>query len=234
MDAGDYYVGLNVPTGRMLGSGAELATPVREFGDGEVRLTLNQNVLLPSISEVTVSELRGESLRERYSPDPGPFTRGVVTCTGNEFCSYGIIETKSRAIRWARRLDDWADGQWDGPPDAIRLHLSGCSASCAQSQIADIRLRSETYRDETAGEREAVDVGLGGGLGRETFIDWVAGEVPVETIPDAVKRLTTTYVNERETLISPGRRTHQAGRGLPGESRYCPPCVRRPRDAYRR
>jgi ferredoxin-nitrite reductase len=199
-DDGRYYVGLNVPTGRMLGSEfAELATLAREFGDGEVRLTLNQNVLLPSIPGTHVSALRGESLLERYSPDPGPFTRGVVTCTGSEFCSYGIIETKSRAIRWARRLDDWADGQWDDPPDAIRLHLSGCSASCAQPQIADIGLRGETYRDETAGEREAVDVGLGGDLGRETFIDWVAGEVPIETIPDAVKRLTTTYVNERET-----------------------------------
>lgn len=199
-DDGRYYVGMNVPTGRMLGSEfAELATLAREFGDGEVRLTLNQNVVLPSIPEANVSALRGESLLERYSPEPGPFTRGVVTCTGSEFCSYGIIETKSRAIRWARRLDDWADRQWDGPPDVIRLHMSGCSASCAHPQIADIGFRGETYRDETAGEREAVDVGLGGNLGRETFIDWVAGEVPVETIPDAVKRLTTTYVNERET-----------------------------------
>lgn len=194
---GRHYVGLSVPTGRIIGTEfSELAALAREYGDDELRLTLNQNVLVPHVPADRVSELRDEALIDRYSPDPGPFTRGIVTCTGSEFCSYGIIETKSRAIRWARQLDEWAADKWNDPPEVVRLHMSGCSASCAQPQIADIGLRGETHREEVSGTSEAVDVGLGGDLGRETFIDWITSEVPIKTVPEAVQRLTATYVDE--------------------------------------
>lgn len=197
---GRYYMGLNVPTGRMRGAEfVKLADLARDYGDNEMRLTLNQNVMLPYVPGDHLTALRDEALLDQYGPAPGPFARGVITCTGSEFCSYGIIETKNRALRWVRLLDEWADYQWDEPPDVIRLHLSGCSASCAQPQIADIGLRGETHRDEIDGEMEAVDIGLGGDLGRETFIDWVASEIPVATVPAAVKRLITTYVHQRET-----------------------------------
>ncbi|MCU4741316.1 rhodanese-like domain-containing protein [Natronoglomus mannanivorans] len=197
-DDGRFYVGLAVPVGRMAGAEfATLADHAGTYGDGELRLTPNQNLLVPHVAESDLEALRSESILERYSPDPGPFTRGVVTCTGSEFCSYGVIETKNRAIRWARQLDEWAaDRGLDEDHDAIRLHMSGCSASCAQPQIADIGLRGEVYRDDSR-TTEAVDVGLGGDLGAGEFVDWVAGKVPVETIPAAVERLVLAYDTSR-------------------------------------
>ncbi|WP_276256461.1 rhodanese-like domain-containing protein [Halomontanus rarus] len=193
-DDGRFYVGLAVPVGRMGGGEfTTLADHARTYGDGDLRLTPNQNLLVPHVAEDDLESVRAEPLLERYSPDPGPFTRGVVTCTGSEFCSYGVIETKNRAVRWARQLDEWAaDHGLDEDHDAIRLHMSGCSASCAQPQIADIGLRGEVYRDDSR-TTEAVDVGLGGDLGAGEFVDWVAGRVPVETIPAAVERLVLAY-----------------------------------------
>jgi ferredoxin-nitrite reductase len=193
---GRRYVGLNVPTGRMLGSEfAELADLAEDHGRNEVRLTLNQNVLLPHIPETAVAELRSEPLCSRYSPDPGPFRRGILTCTGREFCSYGIVETKTRALRWARHLDEWAATHLDDPPEVVRVHLSGCSAACAQPQIADIGLRGETYRDAD-GEHEGLDVGLGGDLGRETFVDWFATGEPINVIPERIQGLLLAYNDE--------------------------------------
>lgn len=196
---GRRYVGVNVPTGRMRGAEfAELAELARTYGESEVRLTANQNALLPHVPRDQVAPLLAEPLLERYRHDPGPYTRGVVACTGREFCNFGIIETKTRAIRWAHQLDAWAADHPGDHPEAIRVHLSGCSASCAQPQIADIGLRGETHRDErTEEEREAVDVGLGGDLATDTFIDWIAGQRPAETIPAGVKRLTTAYLDDR-------------------------------------
>ncbi len=192
---GRRYVGLNVPTGRMLGSEfAELADLADEYGDGEVRLSLNQNVLLPGVAVEDVPDLRAEPLLDRYEPDPGPFARGIVSCTGREFCSYGVVETKNRAIRWARALDEWAADADVALPEAVRIHMSGCSASCAQPQLGDVGLRGETYRDET-GSREGFDVGLGGDLGRERFADWVATAVPAETVPDRVRELLVAYAD---------------------------------------
>jgi ferredoxin-nitrite reductase len=190
---GRRYVGLNVPTGRILGSEfAQLADLAEIYGQDEVRLTLNQNVLLPHVTEQAVADFQSEPLCSRYSFDPGPFTRGILTCTGREFCTYGIVETKSRAFRWARRLDEWATNHLDDPPPVVRVHLSGCSAACAQPQIADIGLRGETYRDAT-GEYEGLDVGLGGDLGRETFVDWFATGEPIESVPELIEGLLLAY-----------------------------------------
>ena len=66
------------------------------------------------------------------------------------------------------------------------MHFSGCPASCAQPQIADIGFRGDTAHvgDEIV---EAVDVGLGGSLGIDAaFADWVLGAVPVDEVPDAL------------------------------------------------
>ncbi len=49
--------------------------------------------------------LLAEQLSQKYSPFPGPFSRGVVACTGNEFCRFAVVETKERAVTWARWLD---------------------------------------------------------------------------------------------------------------------------------
>ncbi len=60
-----------------------------------------------------------------------------------------------------------------GDAGVIRMHFSGCSASCAQPQIADIGFRGDiAHVDEHI--EEAVDIGLGGSLGPDAaFIDWV-------------------------------------------------------------
>src|SRR6185437_5090159 len=139
-----------------------------------------------------------EPLLAKYSPFPGPFERGVVACTGSEFCRFAVVETKERAVKWARRLDAELSGhQAPGSPakDAgvIRMHFSGCSASCAQPQIADIGFRGDIAHVAEHIE-EAVDIGLGGSLGPDAaFIDWLVGAVPVDGVPDALRRLVSTY-----------------------------------------
>jgi len=79
----------------------------------------------------------------------------------------------------------------------IRMHFSGCSASCAQPQIADIGLRGDVAHVDQHIE-EAVDIGLGGSLGPDAaFIDWVAGAVPVDTAPAALANLLARFASDR-------------------------------------
>ena len=194
---GERYIGVNVPAGRMRGAEfRELAQVAKRYGDGEVRLTLNQNVLVPHLSPADIPAVLETAVLQRYSPSPGPFSRGLVACTGSEFCNFGIIETKSRGIGWARALDQWAaETGVDEELDVVRMHMSGCSASCAQPQIADIGLRGETYRDAD-GAGEAADVGIGGDLAAGEFTDWVTGKVPIEDVPPATRRLIQTFIEQ--------------------------------------
>jgi ferredoxin-nitrite reductase len=207
------YVGCVVPVGRLSGSDLVDAAGLAEhYGDGTVRIGVDQNLTLSGVQEGRVDELLAESLVQRYSPNLGPFTRGVVACTGNEFCRYAITETKERAVRLARRLDARlgelsADSPLRDTP--LRIHMSGCSASCAQPQIADVGLRGAVHKGE-ATMTEAYDVGVGGALGPEAgFIDWVEGAVSVDDLDAAILRTVKAFDAERrpeESFTSWSRR----------------------------
>ena len=216
------YVGCCVPVGRMRGIElVEAARLAETYGDGTVRIGIDQNFVLTGIPEDRVDDLLAEDLLQQYSPFPGPFSRGVVACTGTEFCRFAVVETKERAVKWAKALDAALSGEGDGASangegsDAgvIRMHLSGCSASCAQPQVADIGFRGDiAHVDEHI--EEAVDIGLGGSLGPDSaFIDWVSGAVPVDRVPDALVRVVGRYRSERredEPFYAWARRTPDA------------------------
>ncbi len=199
------YVGCSVPVGRMHGIELiELARLAETYGDGGVRIGIDQNFIVSGVPEERLDDLLAEPLMQTYSPFPGPFERGVVACTGSEFCRFAVVETKERAVKWARTLDaqlSSGDGGGSARDDAgvIRMHFSGCSASCAQPQIADIGFRGDiAHIDEHI--EEAVDIGLGGSLGPDAaFIDWVEGALPVDRVPDALLRVVTRYREERRS-----------------------------------
>lgn len=189
------YVGVNVTVGRMTGENFhETARLAESYGDGEIRLTTDQNFVFTGIPDDRLDAFLAEPLLQTHSPFPKPFERGAVACTGNEFCRLAIVETKARALHWAREMDRRVNL---GDKEIVRMHFSGCSASCAQPQIADIGFRGETAKTPTA-IVEGVDIGLGGSLGRDAaFIDWVEGAKPVEDVPDALVRLFDRYSDER-------------------------------------
>lgn len=206
------YVGVNVTVGRMTGTNLiEAARLAETFGDGEIRLTTDQNFIYTGVPDQKLDAFLAEPLLQTHSSNPKPFERGAVACTGNEFCRLAIVETKARALQWAQELDRRV--QIDGA-EIIRMHFSGCSASCAQPQIADIGFRGETAKTADA-IVEAVDIGLGGSLGRDAaFIDWVEGAKPADEVPDAMVRLFDRFSGERregERFYEWARREPNAG-----------------------
>ncbi len=205
-DEGLYYVGLNVPVGRMSGEQfAEAGRLAGEYG-ADIRLATDQNFIITGVPEERLDDLLAEPLLKRYSPSPGAFERGIVACTGSEFCRFGIVETKIRAVEWAREMDERV-GDGIGQ-DAVRMHFSGCSASCAQPQIGDVGFRGETAKTRDA-LVEGVDIGLGGSLGRDAaFIDWIEGAKPAEDVPDALAEVFEKFKDERRD----GERFHEWAR----------------------
>jgi ferredoxin-nitrite reductase len=178
----------------MGGEQFEEAGRVAEDYGTEVRLATDQNLVITGVPEDRLDDLLAEPLLKSYSPNPGAFERGVVACTGSEFCRFGIVETKVRALEWAREMDRRVG---DMGQEAVRMHFSGCSASCAQPQIGDIGFRGETAKTKNA-IVEGVDIGLGGSLGKDAaFIDWVEGAKPAEGVPDALVAVFERFEEER-------------------------------------
>ncbi|MBA2580069.1 MAG: ferredoxin--nitrite reductase [Thermoleophilaceae bacterium] len=188
-------VGLCVPVGRVTGARfREVARLAREYGsaDGQVRLTHQQNVLIPWVANERVEALLAEPLpRDELPAEPPLFTRGLQTCTGKEFCGLAKVHTKERAREIARFLD--TNVRPNGHGDDLRVHFAGCSSSCAQHQIADIGI--EGVLKKVDGEFvEAMDIRIGGHLGPQPkFGDVVVRRVPHWDLNETLLRIFDLY-----------------------------------------
>lgn len=209
------YVGVVVPVGRL--TGAELIDAARvaeAYGDATLRIGPDQNLHFSGVRDERLKDLLDDDFLSKFSPEAGPFIRGVVACTGNEFCRYAVTETKHQAVELARRLDARIGELSPDSPlrsTPLRVHVSGCSASCAQPQIADVGLRGAVHKGEQD-LLEGYDIGLGGALGPEAgFLNWVEGAVPVEELEDSIFRAAAAYDRERhdgESFTAWSRRTN--------------------------
>jgi ferredoxin-nitrite reductase len=195
---GRYFVGLSVPVGRMPAHDARaLADLASAYGSGEIRLTRRQNPLVMDVPEEDVSALLAEPLLDDYPAEPSAFERGGMACTGTEFCSLALTETKARMARMLR----WLDANVDLPDDVetVKLHFSGCTADCGHANTADIGLLGMRGRKD--GQMvEALDIGVGGGMGEDpAFVEWVRQRVPADEVPGALANLLGAFAAQRES-----------------------------------
>ncbi|CCC40298.1 nitrite/sulfite reductase [Haloquadratum walsbyi] len=194
---GTYYVGLSVPIGRLTaGETVRLANLAEIHGSGAMRLTRRQNPLILDVPESELDALLTSDLLETHSPEPNVFTRGAMACTGTEFCSLALTETKARMatlLRWLRSNVDLPDDI-----EQIKIHYSGCTADCGHATTADIGFQGMRARKD--GEMvEAIDVGVGGGIGPDpSFVEWIRQRVPADEVPGLLRNLLETFAAHRE------------------------------------
>jgi ferredoxin-nitrite reductase len=148
------YIGVSVPVGRLPVDQMRAAANIaEEFGSGELRFTVWQNLIIPNIPSERVG-LGVDSLRAAgLECTAGTVLRGTVACTGNRGCRYAATDTKAHAVELANLLD--ARFKIDQP---VNLHATGCPHSCAQHYVGDIGLLGTKVKGE-----EGYQVVIGGG-----------------------------------------------------------------------
>lgn len=122
---GQMRVGILVPAGRLSADECrDLAGLAETYSGGEVRLTVEQNAILPNVDESAVDDLLLEDClvgdKTRFKVSPGHIEGNLVSCTGAEFCGLGLIETKANAEALAKELE--AKVEVDRP---VRIHWTG-------------------------------------------------------------------------------------------------------------
>jgi len=197
------YVGLHVPVGRISSDEMEqLAALSERYGSGEVRLTIEQNVIIVNVPDSRVAELRTEPLLAKLRPDPSPVWRNLVACTGNDYCHYSLIDTKQAAVDLARTLEAREVRIAEG----TRIHLSGCVHACGKHHVGDIGMQGQNVREGTQ-IIEAVDIFTGGRSGPHARLaERVARKVPLRDLADTLANL----LPEAETAV-PAPRSLSAG-----------------------
>jgi ferredoxin-nitrite reductase len=207
---GLHWIGVVLPVGRMsVAQMRGLAAVARECGDGDLRLTIWQNLLISGVSaeRLSAAKERIESLGLGITTNA--IRSGLVACTGNTGCKFSASDTKRHADEIAR----WCETRvaLDTP---VNIHLTGCHHSCAQHFVCEIGLLAcKVQPNEDADPAEGYHIFVGGGfgpnaaLGRELYRGIVAEEAP-----RTVERILKTYIAHRasadESFLAFARR-HQ-------------------------
>ncbi|MCW5312348.1 ferredoxin--nitrite reductase [Nostoc sp. KVJ3] len=183
--AGLNYVGLNIPVGRLSAEDMfEIARLAEVFGSGEIRFTVEQNIVIPNISDSRLAIFLTQPLLERFSINPGLLARSLVSCTGAQFCNFALIETKNRALAMIKALEE--DLIFTNP---VRIHWTGCPNSCGQPQVADIGLMGTKTR-KNGKTLEGVDIYMGGKVGKDAHLGTcVTKGIPCEDLQPILQDL---------------------------------------------
>lgn len=188
---GYFYVGASVLRGRItpeqLLAAADLAD---SCGSGEIRTSPAQSLMIINVAERNVEGLAKELEAKGLPADASSFRRGLITCTGTEFCRLAITETKG----FGRWLIEELEERLPGFEEHLKLHITGCPNSCGQHWIADIGIEGKKLKVDGKFV-DAYYFCVGGSVGafqsiaRPLGYRCLAAEVPV-----AIERLLRTYL----------------------------------------
>lgn len=205
---GNYFVGAKSAAGRVSGSVLlDVVKAAERVGSGRVRTTVQQNLLVLDIPESELDGLRGELSRLNLSTDPSPWRRGVLACTGIEYCKLAIVETKERAMHMVESLERRLADVQGGVTNPVVVGLNGCPNACARTQTADIGLKGQIVTDTAGNQVEGFQVHLGGGLAADANLGRKVRGLKVTSaeLEDYVERLVRRYLTARQ----PGERFPQ-------------------------
>ncbi|EIE98328.1 nitrite/sulfite reductase [Saccharomonospora glauca] len=198
---GLYYVGAAPVAGRTSGSMLIAAAKAAErAGSNRVRLTPQQKLLVLDVPASEIDGLRAELAEIGLDTAPSPWRRGVMACTGIEFCKLAIVETKDRARRLVSELEQRLADVQSELEHPVSVHLNGCPNSCARIQVADIGLKGQIVTDAEGKQVEGFQVHLGGGLGLDAGFGRKLRrhKVTAAELTDYVERVIRNYVAQRK------------------------------------
>jgi ferredoxin-nitrite reductase len=184
-----------------------LAKLSADFGDGDIRLTVWQNLLLSGVRDQDVETVvkRVEALG--LSTQTSVVRAGLVACTGATGCRFANAHTKENADA----IGSWCDERitLDRP---VNIHLTGCHHSCAQHYIGDIGLIGARVPINEEGDTvDGYHVLVGGGFGPEgAMARELLQNVKAEDAPKSVEQILKAYMSNRtsaeETFVSFAKR----------------------------
>jgi ferredoxin-nitrite reductase len=211
--AGLNWIGVALPVGKMTCDQMRgLAKIASDLGDGDIRLTVWQNLLLSGVPDESVAvaaaaiEAIGLSIKATH------IRAGLIACTGNSGCKFAASDTK----RHAGEIGDWCESRV--PIDTpLNIHVTGCHHSCAQHYISDIGLiAAKVAVGEGDDSVEGYHLFAGGGFGPDADLGQeVYRDIKAEDAPKTVEKLLRAYLVHR---ASPNERFLTFARRYDGEA----------------
>ena len=166
------------------------------YGDGTVRVTLDQDLVFRWVKESDVRALYQQLAAAGLSQAEASTVADVASCPGAESCRLAV--TQSRGL--GRLLEDHLRARPDliEAADGARIKISGCPNGCGQHHIATFGFQGSVRR---LGSQPVPQyfVMVGGGVTEENGASFarLAAKIPARRVPVAMERMIALYQRER-------------------------------------
>ncbi len=191
--AGFFGVNLKVRLGNLTAADArQLSVLVKKFAADDVRITMNQGLLLRFVQKAALPHLFN-GLEALGLADPGfDSTADITACPGTDTCALGV--TSSTGL--ARQLENVVREEYPHLLEEtnLKIKISGCMNSCGQHMAASIGFHGSSLKRENL-VVPAMQVVLGGGVdpdGTGQLSEKII-KLPTRRIPSALRVVLDDY-----------------------------------------
>lgn len=189
--AGHVIVTVRVQQGNLTGDQMRgLASLSEQAGDGSLRVTMNQNVILAWVPTGALTRVYGILSELGLNDSRAEEISDTLTCPGAYSCNLGL--TKSMNLGAA--LTETVRHESDTLVRKLRINISGCPNSCGQHWIADIGFYGNARKID--GREVPYYLMLLGGTEHEFGL--AIQSLPARLAPTAVERVLEHYKGNRQ------------------------------------
>ena len=188
--AGFSIVTVKTPQGNLTGGQMRgLADLADEAGDGALRFTMNQNVVLAYVPAGAVNRVYAALKNLGLGESGADEISDVITCPGAYSCNLALTKTMGLGAALAPVLAK----ETDPAVRRLRINSSGCPNSCGQHWIGDIGFYGNARKIE--GKEVPYYLMLLGGTQNE--FGMAVQSLPARLVPVAVGRVLEHYKAHR-------------------------------------
>lgn len=168
-----------------------IADLAEQFGDGEIRVTHEQNLVLPSIQKRHLYDVWSVLTEAGLAEANIGLLTDMITCPGGDYCALANAKSIPVAADIQRYFSDMDYLHDIGDLD---LNISGCMNACGHHHIGNIGILgvdksgSEWYQ-VTIGGQQGVDARLGKVIGPSFKAD---------DVPEVINKLVQVFLAHRE------------------------------------
>ncbi len=184
--------GVSAPPGDVTAEQMEqVADWAEAFGFGEIRVSHEQNLVLPDVRKADLFSLwKQASAAGLAAPNIGLLS-DIIACPGGDFCSLANAKSIPIAQAIQQRFED-LDYLHD--IGELSLNISGCMNACGHHHIGNIGILGV---DKSGSEWYQVTIG--GAQGKSSALGKVIGpSFSAVQIPGVIECLVETYIDYRE------------------------------------
>jgi len=169
------------------------------YGNGTLRTTNDQNLVLPWIAEAALPALYADLVAAELGNADVSTIDDVVSCPGMDYCSLAITRSMGMAEHIRAHLDTLTVG--DGFAERLgpfTVKISGCPNSCGQHHVGDVGLTGHLVKEKDGLERPYYSILVGGSVGEgRARIGKRLGRFPELAASAVIVALARTYESER-------------------------------------